>query len=498
MTIWNLLIGFAIAGGILTLITGYFFKAHKSWLMTFLQNFTGVWFIFSGAVKAVDPLGTSIKMQQYFNEFNSTFKDTAAKFIAPVFPFLSDYSIAFSLIMIILEIVIGFMLILGYKSKLTSWAFLIIMVFFTILTGYTHLTAYVPDGVNFFEFSKWGNYIVTNMKVTDCGCFGDFLKLLPTTSFYKDLGLMPIALLFVFKHNDFHQLFKTRISGAILVAITLASVAFCYYNTYSDEPVVDFRPFKNGVNIREQKLAEEKAAGAVRITDWKLKNENTGEEKIIPDAVYMKSLDIYDKEKGWKVLDQIKTEPTIPHSKISDFGINDKNGSDIAEDLLAEKGYTFLVVSSKMKSEESKIKKIVADSIFRTDTVKMKIAGVDSFELKKVFERVGQREETLKSFRFDDSYRKMFEEKINPILAQAEKAGHKTAAVVPFNDPIKIEEFRHVAQAAYPFYTADDLLLKTMIRSNPGLFLLKDGKIVHKWHINNLPNFEKISSEYLK
>jgi uncharacterized membrane protein YphA (DoxX/SURF4 family) len=497
MTIWNLLIGFAIAGGILTLITGYYFKAHKSWLMTFLQNFTGVWFIFSGAVKAVDPWGTAFKMQQYFNEFNSTFKDTAAKFIAPIFPFLSDYSIAFSMIMIILEIVIGFMLILGYKSKLTSWLFLIIMVFFTILTGYTHLTAYVPDGVNFFEFSKWGNYVVSNMKVTDCGCFGDFLKLSPTTSFYKDLGLMPIALFFIFKHDGFHQLFKTRISGAILTVIALATVAFCFYNTYSDEPIVDFRPFKNGVNIREQKLAEEKAAGAVRITDWKLKNEKTGEEKIIPDAVYMKSFETLKKE-GWAFLEQIKTEPTIPHSKISDFGINDKNGSDITEDLLNEKGYTFLVVSWKMKSEESKVKTIVPDSIFRTDTVKMKIAGVDSFELKKVFERVGQREETLKSFRFDDTYRKTFENQINPLFAQAEKAGHKVAALVPFNDPKKIEDFRHTAQTAYPFYTADDLLIKTMIRSNPGVFLLKDGMIVHKWHINNLPNFEKISIEYLK
>jgi uncharacterized membrane protein YphA (DoxX/SURF4 family) len=498
MTIWNLLIGFAIAGGILTLITGYYFKAHKSWLMTFLQNFTGVWFIFSGAVKAVDPLGTSIKMQQYFTEFELTFKGTTAKFIAPLFPVLSDYSVAFSLIMIILEVVIGFMLILGYKSKLTSWLFLIIMVFFTILTGYTHLTAYVPDGVNFFEFSKWGEYVVTNMKVTDCGCFGDFLKLLPTTSFYKDLGLMPIALFFIFRHKGFHELFKPRISGAILTLITAATVAFCYYNTYSNEPIIDFRPFKNGVNIREQKLAEEKAAGAVRITDWKLKNEKTGEEKLLPDAEYMKNLDTYDKEKGWKVVEQIKTEATVPHSKISDFGINDKNGSDISEDLLNEKGYTFLVVSSKIKSEESKIKTIVPDSIFRTDTVKIKIAGVDSFELKKVFERVGQREETRKSFRFDDSYRKIFEDKINPIMAQAEKAGHKIAAVVPINDPKKIEEFRHVAQAAYPFYTADDVLLKTMIRSNPGLFLLKDGKIIQKWHINKLPDFEYISNTFIK
>jgi uncharacterized membrane protein YphA (DoxX/SURF4 family) len=496
MTIWNLLIGFAIGGGILTLITGYFFKAHKSWLMTFLQNFTGVWFIFSGAVKAVDPWGTAFKMQQYFNEFHSTFKETAIKFIAPIFPFLSDYSIAFSIIMIVLEIVIGFMLVLGYKSKLTSWLFLIIMVFFTILTGYTHFTAFVPDGVNFFEFSKWGEYVVTNMKVTDCGCFGDFLKLSPTTSFYKDIGLMPIAIFFIFRYKGFHELFKRRISGAILTVITIATIAFCYYNTYSNEPVVDFRPFKNGVNIREQKLAEEKAASAVKITDWKLKNDKTGDIKIIPDAEYMKNFDAL-KQEGWAVLEQIKTEPTIPHSKISDFSISDKNGSDFTEDLLNEKGYTLLAVSWKIKSEESKIKTTVPDSIFRTDTVKMKIAGVDSFELKKTFNHMGQRELVIKSFKFDDTYRAHFEKKINPLMEQAEKAGYKIAALVPFNDPKKIEDFRHDVQAAYPFYTADDLLIKTMMRSNPSVFLLKDGKIIHKWHINNLPNFDKILSKYL-
>jgi uncharacterized membrane protein YphA (DoxX/SURF4 family) len=498
MTIWNLLIGFAIAGGILTLITGFFFKAHKSWLMTFLQNFTGVWFIFSGAVKAVDPWGTAFKMQQYFTEFHSTFKETAVKFIAPMFPFLSDYSLAFSIVMIVLEIVIGFMLILGYKSKLTSWLFLIIIVFFTVLTGYTHFTAYVPDGVNFFEFSKWGEYVISNMKVTDCGCFGDFLKLSPTTSFYKDIGLMPIALFFAFKHKGFHQLFKTRVSGAILTVITLATLGFCYYYTFSNEPIVDFRPFKNGVNIREQKLAEEKAATSVKITDWKLKNEKTGEDKIIPDAEYMKNLDIYDKEKGWKVIEQIKTEPAIPHSKISDFGINDKQGADYSETLLNEKGFTFIVVSWKMKAEEGKVKTIVNDSIFKTDTIRMKIAGKDSFELKKIFDHIGQREEVFKSFRFEEKYRKMFEEKINPLMEKAEKAGHNTMAIVPFSDPKKIEEFRHTAQAAYPFFTADDLLLKTMIRSNPGVFLLRDGKIIQKWHINKLPDFEKIMTNYLK
>ena len=501
MTIWNLLIGFAIGGGILTALTGYFIKTPpKSWVQTFLQNFTGVWFIFSGAVKAVDPWGTAFKMQQYFGEFETTFKGTWLKGIAPMFPWLANSAVAFSIFMIVLEIIIGVMLILGHKSKLTSWLFLIIMAFFTVLTGYTHLTAFVPDGVNFFEFSKWGDYVETNMKVTDCGCFGDFLKLSPTTSFYKDIALMPVALFFVWRYRNFNALFTSKTRNIIIGATLLATLLFCFYNTYMNEPVVDFRPFRNGVNIREQKMAEEKAASAVEITDWKLKNEKTGEEIMLTNKAYMddKGYEKYNKESGWKVADQIKTTPSVPHSKISDFGINDKEGNDVAEAFLSEPNYTFLVVSWKMASETLKKSIVVPDSIFRTDTVKMKIAGRDTFELKKVFDSMGQREEVFKSFKFNEAYRDIFINKINPFLEQAEKAGYKIAALVPYSDPKKIDDFRHDAQAAYPFYTADDLLIKTMMRSNPGIYLLKNGLIVQKWHIKQLPDFNSVKSQFIK
>jgi uncharacterized membrane protein YphA (DoxX/SURF4 family) len=499
MTIWNLLIGFAIGGGILTLLTGLVFKAHKNWLMTFLQNFTGVWFIFSGAVKAIDPWGTAFKMEQYFGAFETTIKGTSIKGIAPIFPWLGQYALWFSLFMITLEIVIGLMLILGYKSKLTSWLFLIIMVFFTALTGYTHFTAYVPDGVNFFDFDKWGEYVVTNMKVTDCGCFGDFLKLSPTTSFYKDIALMPVALLFIWRNKDFHQLFSEKLRRTLVWATTFAVLAFSLYNTFMNEPVADFRPFKNGVNIRERKKAEEDAAGKVEITHWKLKNEKTGELKTMTNKEYMddKGYETFSSANGWKVDEQIKTEPTVLRSKISDFSINDKDGADAAETLLSDSSYTFLVVSWKMASEIDKKTVIVADSIFRTDTVRMKMGKKDTFDLKRVFDRVGQREEIFKAHRFDPAYRKLFSEKINPFLEKAEKAGCKIAGLVPIADPKKIEDFRHETQAAFPFYTADDLLIKTMMRSNPGIFLLKNGLIVHKWHIKQLPEFEAVKAEYI-
>src|SRR5690606_36610265 len=108
-------------------------------------------------------------------EFYYTVNETWLSFIAPMFPWFSEHSISISVVMIVFEIVLGVMLLLGSKPKLTSWLFLLLVAFFTALTGFTYLTGHVPSGTNFFEFGKWGAWVETNMRVTDCGCFGDFL-----------------------------------------------------------------------------------------------------------------------------------------------------------------------------------------------------------------------------------------------------------------------------------------------------------------------------------
>ena len=168
--------------------------------------------------------------------------------------------------------------------------------------------------------------------------------------------------------------------------------------------------------------------------------------------------------------------------------INDKDGSEIQDSLLQEPNYLFLVVSWKMQSTSTSKTIAVPDSIF----------VVDSLTGARTFDKVQMREEVFKSFSFDPEYRYLFTSKVNPFLEKAEKAGYKIAGLVPFSEPKKIQDFRHDVQAAYPFYTADDLVLKTMIRSNPGIYLLKNGLIVHKWHINQLPTFEKVQAEFIK
>jgi uncharacterized membrane protein YphA (DoxX/SURF4 family) len=496
MTIWTLLIGFAIGGGILTGLT---WSKHKEHVQAFLQFFTGVWFVFSGVVKAVDPIGTALKMQDYFAEFIKTFEPTAFAFLNPMLKWMSENAISFSIFTIVLEIVIGAMLILGHKTKLTSWLFLLIMAFFTALTGYTHLTAYVPDGVNFFDFGQWGEYVKTNMKVTDCGCFGDFLKLSPTTSFYKDVALMPIAIFFLWKHKNFTPLFTYRYRQLMVGLAGVAALAFCFYNTYADEPIFDFRPFKNGVNIRDRKLAEQKASSEIKITHYRLAKD--GKETVVPYDEYLKAYTDegkYQAKDGWKVVEQVKTDPSVPTTKISDFLLESPKGEDMSDTVLLEKGYTFLVLSGKVKSTVSKKIVQIPDSIFKTDTIRMKIGGVDSFNIVKSFDRMGMREETFRSYSFDAGYRSGFTQ-INPIVEAAEKAGVRIFGVVPYDETKKIEDFRHEAQTAYPFLKADEKLIKTMMRSNPGLMLLKDGQIVQKWHLNKLPrDFEAIKAAFMQ
>jgi hypothetical protein len=205
--------------------------------------------------------------------------------------------------------------------------------------------------------------------------------------------------------------------------------------------------------------------------------------------VYMKNYTTtYNKENGWTVESQTKSEPTVKHSKISDFVVNDKEGAEIQDSLLREPNYMFLAVSWKMLSTETRKTIQVPDSLFI----------VDSITKIRTFDKVQMREEVFKSFTFDPDYRWSFTNTLNPFLEKAEKAGYRIGGLVPFSDPKKIQDFRHDIQAAYPFYTADELVIKTMMRSNPGVYLLKNGVIVHKWHINQLPAFEKVQAEYTK
>ena len=484
MTLLTLILYIAIAAAILTGLIGLIKKGHKNWLMTFLQNFTGVLFIISGFVKAIDPMGTAFKMEQYFTEFEYTFKETWADFLAPMFPFLSGISLLFSVVMIVFEIVLGIMLVLGHRPKLTSWAFLLLVIFFTMLTGFTFLTGYVPSGVNFFDFSNWGPYTETNMRVTDCGCFGDFIKLVPRISFYKDLVLLVPAFYFIFRHKDMHQLLTDKTRKWIVFGSTVLLILFCLRNFYWGLPVIDFRPFKVGTDLYQKKTMEEEAAASVKITDWKIQNKSTGEIKVLTNEDYMKNLANYPKDQ-WGVVEQIKSKPAIEATKVSEFSIISPDGFDVAEDILTDSGHVFLIVAYKLEGETRFEEVMVPDTTWQTDTISL---GTDSVTVVKSIASTGSRKENREMYVWNPNYIKSYTEKVNVLMADVMKKGAKVYAAAGGAGAEKLSAFRSAIGSEYDWYEADDILLKTIIRSNPGVVHIKGGKVMDMWHIRHLPS----------
>jgi uncharacterized membrane protein YphA (DoxX/SURF4 family) len=483
MTLPKLLLYIAIIALLLTVLIGWWKKGHKSWLMTYLQNFTGVLFIISGFVKAVDPMGTAFKMEHYFTEFQYTFAHTWFSFIAPIFPFLSKISLIFSVVMIVFEIILGLMLLLGHRTKLTSWAFLLLVAFFTVLTGFTYLTGYVPSDSTFFQFSTWGPYAASNMRVTDCGCFGDFIKLEPKISFIKDLALLLPAFFFVFRHKDMHQLFSVKTRRITIAIATVLVVLFCLNNFLWNLPVIDFRPFKVGTNLFEKREAEQKAAASVKITGWKLQNKQTGTIVELPNEIYMAELAKYPKTE-WTVLEQIKTKPEIEATKVSDFSVSDEDGNDVADDILTDSGDVFLVIAYELKGETRKEDVMIPDTTWSIDTVRV---TSDSVVLIRNASTVGTKKETREVYDWDTDYVKLYKEKVNPLMENVMKQGAKVYAIAGGAGSDMEKSFKKETGSQFDWYEADDILLKTMIRSNPGVMHLKGGKVLEMWHIRHLP-----------
>lgn len=495
MTLGTLVLIVAIAAVLLTVLIGVFFKDDMdNWIVSLLQNFCGVLFIFSGWVKAVDPLGTAYKMEQYFAEFQGTFEDTAMSFVAPLFPTLSEYAIGFSVGMIVFEIILGLMLLLGSWPKFTSWAFFLLVAFFTFLTGFTYLTGYVPEGVNFFQFGQWGPYVETNMKVTDCGCFGDFIKLQPKTSFLKDVFLLVPALVFLFFHGSMHQILSASVRRGILWISMAGLIVYCMSNYSWDLPHADFRPFKEGVNLAEEKAKQDEAIGNITVTAYKLTNKETGQVVEIPFDQYLKEYKNYSDKEIWQS-EQIKSEPDIPINKISEFDVSDAEGYSVTEEILTEPGYSFMIVAHKLKGKTSSQEIMVRDTIYQLDTLQ----NGDEQVVERSIAEIQENPTTVDVYDWNEDYVQLWKEKVNPIMDAALQEGVKVYGITGPAAASKIQDFTQVSQSNYPVYTADDILLKTIIRSNPGVVMMHNGKILKKWHIKKLPeNFEQIRSKYMK
>ncbi|MGZ5255691.1 MAG: DoxX family protein, partial [Flavitalea sp.] len=183
--------------------------------LTIIRYIVGILFIFSGLVKANDPHGLSYKMQEFFEVLN--------------LHELNDYSLAFSLLMNAFEIVAGVAVILGWRMRLFSWLLLLLIIFFTFLTGYALFSG----------------------KIRECGCFGDCIPLQANESFIKDLILLGMILVIFYFRNRIKPALSNRSNIIILLITTIFSFGFQWY-VLKHLPIVDCLPYKPGKNIVSQ------------------------------------------------------------------------------------------------------------------------------------------------------------------------------------------------------------------------------------------------------
>ena len=354
-------------------------------------------FIFSGYVKAIDPLGTLYKLKDY----------AAAMSLNGLLPDWVLVGVAIALGA--LEFALGVFMLFAVRRHVVSRITLAFMTAMTVLT----LWIFVAD------------------PVKDCGCFGDALKLTNGETLLKNIVLIACAALVAWRPVDMAR-FISRSNQWIVRYYTVAYIVitsvYCLYTL----PIFDFRPYHVGMNIKQgMEIPEGAEQPEFESTFLLRKNGETREF----------TLDNYP-DSTWEYVDTRTVQTKKGYEPpIHDFALTScDTGEDITEQVLTKKGYTFLLVSPRLA---------VAD---------------DS--------------------NFGD---------IDQIYEYAEENGADFYCVTASaND--EIERWRDLTGAEYHFCNADETTLKTMIRSNPGLMLLKDGTIIGKWSHNALPQTDDLTA----
>ncbi|WP_297793845.1 BT_3928 family protein [uncultured Eudoraea sp.] len=285
-------------------------------LVGFSRVFVGVLFIISGFIKLNDPVGFSFKLEEYFSQGVLDL------------PFLMPYALAISIFVVIFEVVLGVFLLIGYRKSFTIWSLLIMILFFTFLTFY----------------SAYFN------KVTDCGCFGDAIKLTPWESFTKDIILLVLILILYFGSQYIKPLFSQKVQQIIALVAVVICILFGNH-VLNHLPVFDFRAYKVGANIEDGMRFPEDAPKPIYEYSWKFKN-NGKELVVVTNGEYPdvdgEFIDVETKEiqKGY--------EPPI-----HDFTI-EQEGEDFTPLLMQEAKLLMVVTYDLSKSEYVAFEKVKA------------------------------------------------------------------------------------------------------------------------------------------
>ena len=400
--------------GILVLIVNGSSVLNNFPIITHISRIlVGGLFIFSGFIKANDPLGFSYKLQEYFEVFKA---DSGLQF----FEAFAHIALPLAIVLCVSEMALGFMLLVGYKRDLTLWLLFTQIAFFTFLTFYS----------------------ACYNKVTTCGCFGDFLVLKPWTSFWKDIVLLILIALLISGKESVNELFSGMITMSLTAIAIILSFAFPIY-AYRNLPPLDFRAYKIGDNIKDNMKPGAGYEPAVYESGFIYENLKTHEQKHFDMKNYP-----WQDTLNWKWIatDNILIHDAINPPKIVDFSLTSLDGVDMRDSILNNKDYMFLLVCYDLTKTED--------------------------------------DETLHA-------------KINDLYKLAD-SDHVKMIALTAADAKQIDDYKHKHQAMYDFLNADGIVLKTMVRANPGLILIKDGTVIMNWHHNNFPTYSDVKQKFMK
>ncbi|MEO4004683.1 MULTISPECIES: BT_3928 family protein [unclassified Flavobacterium] len=360
----------------------------KKFLVHFSRLFVGVLFIISGLIKLNDPMGFSFKLEEYFAENVLNL------------PFLIPYALIIAVFVVVFEVVLGVALLIGFKPKFTMWSLLLMIVFFTFLTFY----------------SAYFN------KVTDCGCFGDALKLTPWESFTKDVVLLFFILILFFNQKLIQPLFNSTVN-ALTVFVSYSLCLFMGYYVLNHLPLKDFRAYKVGTNIQKGMEIPDGAPRSVYEMNFVYKvngqEQNFNEKQLmnLPEGAEFVRRDDKLISKGY--------EPPI-----HDFSI-EKDGESYTEAMLNEPKLIILVSYDLNKANTKGLQK--AEEFYKKATAK----------------------------------------------------GYKVIGMTASNEEV-IQKVKADNKLTFDYYFCDGTTLKTIERANPSIVVLEKGTIVQKAHWNDI------------
>jgi uncharacterized membrane protein YphA (DoxX/SURF4 family) len=294
----------------------------------------------------------------------------------------------------------------------------------------------------FFAFLTF--YSAYFKVVQTCGCFGDAIPLTPWQSFSKDLVLLLLIVVLFINRRTIKPLFSNKTGDNLLIISAIVAIGIGLY-TYNFLPVIDFLPYQLGANILDEMKTPPGAKPDEYESIYHLKNKKTGDTKVMNDKDYLKS-NIW-KDNNWEVTGN--PESTLIKKgfepKIRDLSIQDGQGNDYTKELLSNPFYNLI---------------IVAYDLNHTDP-----------------QAIGR---------------------LNALAATLVQNYNTRTVLLTSNSPKDAEAFSKANHLVTEIYYADGVPLKTMVRANPGVFLMKNGTIINKWHYNSMPKYEDLVKQYFQ